>query len=1583
MSKSDSSFEMFSSDFSDVFNKRKIFESKISIVPQDKSNKKSDSSQEDDFSPTLKTEFPPNFHNPGVDFFNSPPLYLERDYSYENPKSNSNHEPDTSLFTFDKEKLGKKEVRMKDAISHSPPLVSIFPNHENQVFDPRIETNPFDKYKIGYFSLKFSGFMPDRFVEPIFVNLFLWDSNLKKKVTETWRFFVEYPNVDAKIKEFFNPIYENSPKEVVMPKPLADSQIYVIVHLDRLLYHHNGSNLNKYYEKPSNKILLNQAKNDTSTCMHKDLTSTFAWSVKPFQEILSSGNEKSDFIKFQTFYFTQSVNDNFITNNISQFTSNKKSDKPLTTFQVWFDKGEPKKDIPCLLQYFDIPRLPLMKYDNTLIIHPHEARFKFPRANKGKNIYASMRIYSKYDKSCYETEKPLKLFNNGTADVYVTRLQYHVEHPYFNEEIIVHLPPDLPTTAILKVDFTHASLKKDTKQLRSVCGTAICPLLSPNGAFIGNGIHSFGISFGDTPTEKTEPTDSNRFTFEVILRSSIYSSSNCIASLFNGKVDLTNFDISQENFDFVIANLYAILDALIEKINDGEQDAFFLLMRILSFFRSDRNINDNSQLLVIYLNKYALRNLVTDNKEPHFINNFIKFYYTFIDKTQFSDKRSDFCFIWFILELMIKGALLEPSHFVINDVTKITMTLTHYLYEFRKKEQSIGQIVNRSLALFYKDLLEIPNIDKRVVFKMIERHLAQFGRKIKDKDDERDPDKQEDKIVIEKSYDRKWFRDFFKCLVTPKIFSFIISPYIKEKNKDEKEPKEQNTLFNLLFLPIFESEMNCFDHTDKMFKYLYRLLLSFDPDQYKFIAKQMIPLLFLVGRNKDIIKMYESKHFQIHIFIICHFILYYAKFDDFSDELADCCALLIKEAVHSKKSDFKLLRKRSGLELLAMNTVMIQPKVQFESSTQNFQQAQTVRRPSKHKKNYPTETNQRIEGTSLISEEVNEEAEKKKNDFVQIFDAIAFCIQSIMAVIFDTHQCVKSLNAIVSNLLDVEISPLLMDMFNSFLELLVKDYEKYFLNPTSNVKHIFRKLFYLMDEKKLKIIESCYKKEKQVRGNTILTDALVARSLYKVGVSDELLELLKNSTFKELAMSLNKINKHLANEDLKINNYDVYSDLLFQKAELLSASPDARVSLLLELASYHTMKKYVSEAVISQITAAALVAEYLTHLKRIPHYFVCKNPATMFCIAAPSAISEICPDDKVQHLPDSKGFCSSKYFCEYGLLCLLLKAVNTCKLAELYEITQKFHSVLTIIAEYRHLWQNMSRYYLTVSFAWQVTNNSRTADDRSLGNYYLVQFMDGKTYIYRETMLANIWEVLGRLKQSTSFISEGKEVVVTNEGEQLDPSTFEPNKYYVHLKSVQQYFTSEERKERVTVFEQNHNISQFYFDIPLSKSNSIEHCSLKRTIITIPHPLPYIVKRVEVPKENIKSTIFSPIEYSIQNLQKQIDLIEEACARMKLNMNEKQHVVNLQSLQRLIQGTLLVQVNEGPKKIAEVFLGSGEQNSKTRELRNIFRKFIEANVHAVKIHSENIKNYPNFRDLQDELDSNLNGLMSSLQPYLT
>jgi hypothetical protein len=140
--------------------------------------------------------------------------------------------------------------------------------------------------------------------------------------------------------------------------------------------------------------------------------------------------------------------------------------------------------------------------------------------------------------------------------------------------------------------------------------------------------------------------------------------------------------------------------------------------------------------------------------------------------------------------------------------------------------------------------------------------------------------------------------------------------------------------------------------------------------------------------------------------------------------------------------------------------------------------------------------------------------------------------------------------------------------------------------------------------------------------------------------------------------------------------------------------------------------------------------------------------------------------------------------------------------------------------------------------------------------------------------------------------------------------------------------------------------------------------------------MPYIVKRVEVPLTNIQKTEFSPIEYSCQNLQTQIDRIEGALARQEFV-----------ELQPLLQGSLLTQVNEGPKKIAEIFLGRGEEGDATEAgrkeaLRAVFRQFLDINTKAVASHHEFAQRMPIYLELQEKLGGGLSHLTSALQPYL-
>jgi hypothetical protein len=344
----------------------------------------------------------------------------------------------------------------------------------------------------------------------------------------------------------------------------------------------------------------------------------------------------------------------------------------------------------------------------------------------------------------------------------------------------------------------------------------------------------------------------------------------------------------------------------------------------------------------------------------------------------------------------------------------------------------------------------------------------------------------------------------------------------------------------------------------------------------------------------------------------------------------------------------------------------------------------------------------------------------------------------------------------------------------------------------------------------------------------------------------------------------------------------------------------------------------------------------------------------------------------LQRTPNLRGFCDSKYFCECGLNYVIQTAIDTCKRAQLYELSTKIHSLLRPLAENRHLWRVLGKHFQNGAMAWMVLAQVSGKKDRNLGTYYRILFETGEVFIYRETKLANLWTVNEKMRVRATAIAGGRTVKVENEGDALDQTKSDPSIYRVHVKAVEAYFTEAEKKNRVTAFEQNHNVTQFFYDLPVYEGGrSFEHCGLKRTIFTLPTPMPYINSRVKIPPEAITEEKYSPLKRACQELLKQVDRISEAAK-----------LADYPSLQALLQGSLITQVNEGPKKMAEVFLAGANESADTIELRRIFRKFLKANSRGVQVHQGFLKENPVHQPLQDELDAGLGRLRSTLQPFL-
>jgi hypothetical protein len=966
--------------------------------------------------------------------------------------------------------------------------------------------------------------------------------------------------------------------------------------------------------------------------------------------------------------------------------------------------------------------------------------------------------------------------------------------------------------------------------------------------------------------------------------------------------------------------LHPVLDSILAGINANDPDAFSALVRIAQPYGADRE-HQNARPLLYYAKFCALRQPGLSKFRSPFITRWL----AYDSSTPRGLARADLTCTWFLLELLIKACVLDAPTGP-EELSSVTRAITRNIIALRGKGLDLALNVNKYLCYFFKDLVEICRPSWTVL--IVRRNIQGLNMAVNE-------------------LDRQCLTQYFQYFLSPKVFLILLTPL------DASLP------FDALFSIATQAIMSDGQRASVLFHRLELLIEQFSSDQWPMIANKLVGLIYIISKAGPILALYPSKIYLKHIIAVGHFILYYASFPEFDERLATATVALLNASRRINFDGVQEDRRGTGIASSASAAATGRAGVRSRGLTY------TAKMPARN--------------VSLVSRESLSLDDESPADTVADFARMCFCVQTVMIALIRKHTGVHVLNGIIAPMCHQDIAPLLRPAFASAVrESLEREGAVIFSDPSSKVKDIVKWMLKDINAENAGAIERLVEIEAANFPSINRMTALITRALGNGELAKRIAPFLP-PRFGDRPAKILAVNERLSSTELKTGNPEVYADLLLEKAELLAPSPDARVAVLLQLVAYHTERRYYSEAVIAQLTAAALVAEYLQRLGRIPHYFPGDSAARCLATACPSAVSEECPASILADFPTIGGFCGSKQFSEYGLIFLIRTAIDACKRGQLYELSTKIRAILSPIAEQRGLWYVMKLQFETGKFAWQVIAKMSSVDDRTLGSYYRVQFQDKGNFIYRETRITNLWEFLNGVKLSAAYYANGRAVEVVNEGEELDSTALDPEKYYVHVKAVTQYFTPAERDHRVTVFEQNHNVSAFYFDVPVSKSAqaSIEHCFLRRTVFQLPHPMPYIVKRVEVPPDHISRVMFTPIQNSCQQLQGQVTKIREALARAEYG-----------KLQMLMQGSLLVQVNEGPKKMAEVFLSGGDDEAKDAveyrvELRKTYREFLAALADAVVLHSQYAKKMPVWTALQENLEAGLLTLTSALQPYLS
>uniref|UniRef100_A0A8C1I073 Dedicator of cytokinesis 11 n=1 Tax=Cyprinus carpio carpio TaxID=630221 RepID=A0A8C1I073_CYPCA len=403
-------------------------------------------------------------------------------------------------------------------------------------------------------------------------------------------------------------------------------------------------------------------------------------------------------------------------------------------------------------------------------------------------------------------------------------------------------------------------------------------------------------------------------------------------------------------------------------------------------------------------------------------------------------------------------------------------------------------------------------------------------------------------------------------------------------------------------------------------------------------------------------------------------------------------------------------------------------------------------------------------------------------------------------------------------------------------------------------------------------------------------------------------------------------------------------DLQYSLARSYASTPELRRTWLDSMARAHSKNGDFSEAAMCNVHVAALVAEYLHRKNLFPSGLAAFKKITQN-IDEEGAMKE---DIGMQDV----------YYTEDVLVEQLEVCVEGLWKAERFELITHIARLVIPIYEKRHEFEKLRRLYDTLQRAYAKILEVIKSGRRLLGTYFRVAFYgqgffeeeDGKEYIYKEQKLTGLPEISLRL---TSLYGEkfgAENVKIIQDSNKVNQKELDPKFAYIQVTFVKPYFDEKELAERKTDFEKCHNIQRFVFETPFTltgkKQGVVEEQCKRRTILTS-NSFPYVKKRIEVVGE--KHLELKPIDVAIDEMKERNAELITLCSKQEVNMI---------TLQLKLQGCVSVQVNAGPMAYARAFLDeskSGQSSKKVKELKEIFRQFVNACSMALEINERLIK----------------------------
>nr|XP_027118067.1 guanine nucleotide exchange factor SPIKE 1 isoform X2 [Coffea arabica] len=438
--------------------------------------------------------------------------------------------------------------------------------------------------------------------------------------------------------------------------------------------------------------------------------------------------------------------------------------------------------------------------------------------------------------------------------------------------------------------------------------------------------------------------------------------------------------------------------------------------------------------------------------------------------------------------------------------------------------------------------------------------------------------------------------------------------------------------------------------------------------------------------------------------------------------------------------------------------------------------------------------------------------------------------------------------------------------------------------------------------------------------------------------------------------------------------------------------PDLHIMWLLHLCDAHQEMQSWAEAAQCAVAVAGVVMQALVSRNDGVWSNEHVNALRKIC---PMVSSEITSEASAAEV---EGYGASKLTVDSAVKYLQL-ANKLFSQAELYHFCASILELVIPVYKSRRSYGQLAKCHTMLTNIYEsILEQESSPIPFTDATYYRVGFygekfgrLDRKEYVYREPRDVRLGDIMEKLSHIYESRMGGTTLHVIPDSRQVKADELEPSVCYLQITAVDPVMEDEDlgsRRERIfslsTGSIRARVFDRFLFDTPFTKNGKtqggLEDQWKRRTVLQTEGSFPALVNRLVVTKS--ESLEFSPVENAI-------GMIETRTAALRNELEEPRssegdQLPRLQSLQRILQGSVAVQVNSGVLSVCTAFL-SGEPATRLRsqELQQLIAALLEFMAvckRAIRVHFRLIGEED--QDFHTQLVNGFQSLTAELSHYI-